>query len=226
MEERDDTGCITVEGNHNFAISVNNTLSVFLKNSLMDNYYLPQSDNRGSDISTIGGNGSGFDDLSDIHYFQKKLYRALKYPMTRVENKLENRSGDNLFGGNSIGEITRDEIKWSKFLERQQKKFAEALKELFLLHLKFKGLQDQFGIKKDNFHVMFNTPSDYRAQMQQNLLETKMNNYMQLSNEEGFSKYWLMQRYLGLSEDEIKENADGLKKDKELGLVSDDDMGF
>jgi len=111
LEERDDTGCITVEGNHNFAISVNNNPLIFLKNSLLDNYFLPQSDNRGSDISTVGGSNIGFSELDDIYYFQKKLYRALKYPLTRIENKQENRSGDNLFQGNAMGEIVRDEIK-------------------------------------------------------------------------------------------------------------------
>lgn len=79
--------------------------------SVMDNFFLPQSETRGSDISTVGGSNIGFKDLDDIHYFQKKLFRSLKYPISRVENRFEERSGDNLFRGNTIGEITRDEIK-------------------------------------------------------------------------------------------------------------------
>jgi hypothetical protein len=55
------------------------------------------------------------------------------------------------------------------------------------------------------------------------LRETKFNNYMQLSNEPEFSKYYLMKRYLGWTEEEIKENADSKKKDKELGLVEEED---
>lgn len=194
--------------------------------SLLDNYFLPQSDNRGSDISTVGGSSKGFESLDDIFYFQKKLYRALKYPMSRVENKFENRTGDNLFHGNAMGEITRDEIKWSKFLERQQKKIADNLKELFLLHLKFKNLKDTYGLTKDNFQIHFNDPSNYKSQMDQMLLETRINNYMHLSNEEGFSKFFLMKHYLNWDEETIKENAEGIKKDKELGLVSKDGMGF
>jgi hypothetical protein len=165
--------------------------------SIQDNFYLPQGENRGSDISTIGGSNIGFSELDDIYYFQKKLYKALKYPISRVENKQENRSSDNLFRGNSMGEIARDEIKWSRFLERQQKKFSEMLREIFLLHLKFKGMKEQYGLNRDNLIIKFNPPSDYRDQMSQMLRETKFNNYMQLSNEPEFSKYYLMKRYLG-----------------------------
>lgn len=194
--------------------------------SIQDNFYLPQGENRGSDISTVGGSNIGFKELDDIHYFSKKLYRSLKYPLSRIEKRFEERSSDILFGGNSTGEITRDEIKWSKFLERQQKKFGDVFRDIFLLHLKFKGLKEQYGLDKDNVSVMFNPPSDYRDQMQQNLRETKFSNYTQLSNESEFSKYYLMKRYLGWTEEQIKENADGKKKDKELGLVQEEEGGM
>ncbi|MFW6377619.1 MAG: portal protein, partial [bacterium] len=59
----------------------------------------------------IGGNSSAFRELDDLYYFHKKLYRALKYPISRVEKHHEGQSDDVLFRGRSIGEITRDEIK-------------------------------------------------------------------------------------------------------------------
>lgn len=190
--------------------------------SVMDNFFLPQSETRGSDISTVGGSNIGFKDLDDIHYFQKKLFRSLKYPISRVENRFEERSGDNLFRGNTIGEITRDEIKWAKFLERQQKKFADMLRDVFLLHLQFKGLKDHYGLSKDNLQLKFTPPSDYKEQMNQAMIETRMNNYMQLANEEGMSKYFLMKQFLQWDEETIKENAEGLKKDKDLGFTTDE----
>ena len=115
LTERDDTGCITVENNHNFAVSFDlpdGTKScVYVKNSILDNIFIPQSDARGSDVTTIGGNSAGFTELDDIKYFAKKLYRSLKYPMSRVENSFENNASDNLFRGSGFAEITRDEIK-------------------------------------------------------------------------------------------------------------------
>jgi hypothetical protein len=115
LTERDDTGCITVENNHNFAITFNlsdgSKSQVYVSNSILDNLFIPQSDNRGSDVTTIGGNSAGFTELDDVEYFAKKLYRSLKYPMSRIDNQMDSRSGDNLFGGASFSEITRDEIK-------------------------------------------------------------------------------------------------------------------
>jgi hypothetical protein len=62
-------------------------------------------------VTTIGGNSTGFTELDDVKYFAKKLYRSLKYPMSRIENQIESNSGDNLFRGSQFAEITRDEIK-------------------------------------------------------------------------------------------------------------------
>ncbi|MFW5795224.1 MAG: portal protein [Bacillota bacterium] len=101
LNYREDTGCLTIKDpgkNHNFAVSA----GVFVKNS---------ADGRGSQIDTIGGNFSSFAELDDIYYFQRKLYRALKYPMSRVTKMHENQEGDILFAGGRMGEITRDEIK-------------------------------------------------------------------------------------------------------------------
>jgi hypothetical protein len=79
--------------------------------SVLDNYFIPQSENRGSDIETVGGSNIGFSELDDVYYFSKKLYRAMKYPLSRVERNEEKRRDENLFRGNSVGEITLDEIK-------------------------------------------------------------------------------------------------------------------
>jgi len=98
---KEDTGCLTIKDpgdNHNFAVCA----GVFIKNS---------ADGRGSQIDSIGGNFSAFSELDDIYYFQRKLYRSLKYPMSRVSKMQENNEGDILFAGGRMGEITRDEIK-------------------------------------------------------------------------------------------------------------------
>ncbi len=190
--------------------------------SILDNYFIPQGENRGSDITSIGGQSGAFRELDDIYFFHKKLYRALKYPVSRVEKHQEGRSDDLLFRGRSMGEITRDEVKWSRFLERQQKKFELMLKDIFLLHLDFKGLKKQYGLNKDNIQVTLNPPSDYKEQQEQMLLETRFRNYSELAREKEFSKYYLMRRFLQWSDEEIKENVEGFKKDKDLGLKEED----
>jgi len=186
--------------------------------SMLENFFLPQSaDGRGSDITTVGGTAAGFSELDDIYYFARKLYRALKYPQSRVTATQEKREADILFGGQNVGEISRDEIKWAKFLEKQQNRFCEEMKDLFLLHLEFKGLKKQYGLSRRSFNIHMNPPNHYKYQMEQNFIQASFDNYNALSGEE-FSQSFRMKKYLGWDEDEIKANAEGLKKDVDLGF--------
>ena len=194
--------------------------------SMLENYYLPQSaDGRGSQIESVGGNAAGFAELDDIYYFARKMYRALKYPISRIDAQQEKRSGDMNFGGTQTGEISRDEIKWAKFLERQQNKFSKELTKLFLLHLEFKGLKREYELTSKKIKVSLNPPSNYKEQMEQNFLESRYNNYQALADREEISKYFLMKRFLRWSDDDIDENVKGLKKDQELGFAGEDGGG-
>lgn len=186
--------------------------------SMNESFFLPQSaDGRGSQVDTIGGQGTaGFTELDDVKYFSKKLYRALKYPISRIESVHENQSRDVVFGGANAGEITRDEVKWAKFLESIQQKFCEELLNVFLLHLQFKGLKKEYGLSRNSFSIKLTPPSHYKEQMEQRFLEMKMNNYSGLSTNEEFSKPFLMKRFLDMNDEEIEENYKGFKKQKEL----------
>jgi hypothetical protein len=216
LEEKEDTGCITVEdinGNHNFALEC----GVFVKNS---------SDGRGSDITSIQGNFEALKVLDDLYYFQKKVYRALRYPISRIQSRQE-RGEEPMFGGRTMAEISRDEIKWAKFLERKvQIPFANELLDLFLLHMEFKGLKKEYELNRDNLSIRFNDPSFYKSQQQQMFLETKTENYLKLANNMEFSKTYLMKKYLGWSDEEIEENMKAMKEDKSklTPLLPDNEM--
>ncbi len=187
--------------------------------SILENFWLPQSaDGRGSDVDTVGGNPAGFAEMDDIYYFARKLYRALKYPMSRVTASQEKREAEVLFGGTSVGEISRDEIKWSKFLEKQQYQFCKEFRDLFLLHLQFRGMKKEYNISKSKINIIMQSPSHYREQMEQSFLAQRFDNYNTLAGNEEMSKSYLMKKFLKWDETEIKENADGLKKDVKLGF--------
>jgi hypothetical protein len=216
LEQKEDTGCLTIKdpgNNHNFALSS----GVFIKNS---------ADGRGSQIDTIGGNSAGFTNLDDLYYFARKLFRSLKYPMSRVTAEQENRTADSLFGGSSTGEITRDEVKWSNFLERQQSRFCNDFLKLFLLHLDFKGLKKQYNLDSNKLDITMTSPSNYKDQMEQNFLETRFNNYNALADREEISKYFAMKKFLHFDDEDIMENVEGFKKDKELGFAKDEGQGY
>ncbi len=226
LKEKDDTGCITIEENHNFAISYNGKPTVFIKNSVLENFWLPQSaDGRGSQVNTVGGDPSGFAEMDDIFYFQKKLFKSLKYPLSRVVKAQENQQGDVLFANGRTEEITRDEISWARFLERQQNRFCFDFKELFLLHLEFKGIKKEYKLNRSSFNIHMTAPNQYKDQINQLLLETRMDNYQNLANNPEFPKSWLQNKYLKMDVEEIEELKKWFDMDDKI-YPSDDDMGF
>lgn len=185
--------------------------------SMLENFFLPQSaDGRGSDIDSIGGNPSGFAELDDLYYFQKKLYRSLKYPISRVNSMQDGTDKDNAFGATSVGEITRDEIKWARFLERQQNRFCNVFLDMFMKHLDFIGLKQKYNLEPDMFNLIMTSPNQYKDNMKQKLLETRFSNYNTLAGNPEFSKTFLMKRYLGWDEQDITDNKDGFAKDKKF----------
>lgn len=202
--------------------------------SILENFFIAQGgDSKGSDITTIGGGMSqGFTELNDIYYFQKKLYQALKYPMSRVNASQTGRDVETLFMKSPIGEISRDEVKWATFLERQQNRVCAEFINLFLLHLEFKGLKKEYNLTKDDIVITMTQPSFFRDRQEQLILETRFANYTALADRQEMSRFYLMQRFLEWTDEEITENAEGLKKDIQLGFrepilqPGEEDMGL
>ena len=113
--------------------------------SMLEDFWLPRREGgRGTEITTLGG-GQNLGELEDIKYFQKKLYHSLNIPISRLED-----AG----GGFNLGrstEITRDEIKFSKFIGRLRKKFSELFQDLLKTQLILKGIitdEDWTNIKE------------------------------------------------------------------------------
>ena len=101
--------------------------------SMLEDFWLPRREGgRGTEISTLGG-GQNLGELEDVKYFQKKLYKSLNIPISRLESE----SGFNL--GRST-EISRDEIKFGKFIQRLRKKFSELFQDLLKTQLILKGV--------------------------------------------------------------------------------------
>ena len=112
--------------------------------SMLEDFWLPSREGgRGTDISTLPG-GQNLGEVADIEYFQRKLYRSLNVPISRLEAS----QGFNL--GRST-EITRDELKFTKFVQRLRKKFTELFNDLLRTQLVLKSVindDDWVGIKE------------------------------------------------------------------------------
>jgi len=101
--------------------------------NMLEDYWLPRREGgRGTEISTLPG-GQNLGETGDIDYFQKKLYRSLNVPVSRMEST----SGFNL---GRQAEITRDELKFTKFVQRLRRKFTEIFNDMLKTQLILKGI--------------------------------------------------------------------------------------
>lgn len=140
-------------------------------------------------------------------YFIKKLYRALKVPSTRIDP--EDRTVD-------ASTTLRDELKFAKFIIRQQQRFAAGLKKGFITHLKLRGMFDQYDINETNIDIEFNVPTNYFEIRENQRLELKANNFNSLASSEFVSATYAQKKYLGWKDKDVLANREFMRKDAEM----------
>ena len=116
--------------------------------SMMEDFWLPRREGgRGTEITTLPG-GQNLGELADIEYFQKKLYRALGVPESRI-------AGDGGFNLGRSSEILRDELKFSKFVGRLRKRFANLFNDLLRTQLILKNIVSPEDWKVMSDHIQY-----------------------------------------------------------------------
>ena len=101
--------------------------------SMLEDFYLPRREGgRGTEITTLGG-GENLGQIEDVQFFQRKLYRALNVPVARLEQ-------DTAFSVGRASEVSREEVKFQKFIDRLRKKFSFMLMDALRIQLILKGV--------------------------------------------------------------------------------------
>jgi len=185
--------------------------------SMMEDFWLPRREGgRGTEISTLPG-GQNLGEIADIEYFQKKLYRSLNVPVSRLEST----QGFNL---GRASEITRDELKFTKFVQRLRKKFTELFNDLLKTQLILKKV-----ISEEDWHtISHNLQYDFLqdghfAELKQSEM---MRERIQLVNEmrdmvgKYFSVEYMRKNVLKQSESEIAEMDKQIKQEIDDGIIS------
>jgi hypothetical protein len=182
-------------------------VNAFNPQSMLDSFWFAKrAGNTGTEVTQLAG-GQNLGELTDLMYFVKKLYKALKVPSNRLEAEASYSDGT---------EILREELKFAKFIIRQHQRFAEGLKNTFITHLKMKKLWEEYGLKEDNVQVEFNPPSSFHALREQQIFEIKSGNFSNMSANEMISNTFCQKKYLGWTDKDVMANRAFLKKDKEL----------
>lgn len=186
--------------------------------SMLEDFWMPRREGgKGTEITTLPG-GTNLGEIQDIEYFQRKLYQALNVPVSRMQS-------DNGFNLGKTSEITRDEVKFNKFIQRIRRRFSTLFLDALRVQLVAKGIttldewEEMSKLIKFNFHK-----DNYFAELKDAEILSNRVNLLTVMEQGGFvgkyySKQWVRKNVLQQSEDDIK------LIDKQLAEEKEDSIG-
>jgi len=189
--------------------------------SMMEDFWLPRREGgRGTEITTLPG-GQNLGEISDINYFQKKLYRALNVPESRLQ-------GDTGFSMGRSSEILRDEIKFSKFVGRMRKRFSAMFSDMLKTQLILKNIivPEDWEYMNDHIQYDFLYDNHFAELKHAELMESRLNQVSQIEPYVGkyYSNDYVRRTILRQTDTEIEEQDRLIEEEIESGAIPDPAM--
>lgn len=207
LQEKQDTGTLTIDENHEIHDYHNFVLScgIFVKNS----------DGRSTEISTLESSDS-FNDMSMVEYFEKKLYKSLNVPVTRLDPQ-------QAFSIGRTSEITRDELKFSKFINKLRNKFAELFDNALRIQLVLKGIcTDAEWIEfKEHVYFDFIKDNNFVELKEAELMQERLGLLAVIDPYVGkyYSQDWVRRNVLRLNDEEIEKMQAEISVENEQNML-------
>ena len=186
--------------------------------SMLEDFWLPRSSSgRGTEISTLPG-GENLGQIDDIIYFQKRLYRSLNVPVNRLEQEAQFTLGRST-------EISRDEIKFQKFVDRLRRRFSNLFLDILKKQLILKGIitiQD-WEEWKDDIYVDYIKDNHFTELKDAEILQNRLGIMNEVTQYVGdfFSKEWIQKNVLLMDEEEIEDMKKQIDKEEKSGEIPD-----
>jgi hypothetical protein len=170
--------------------------------AMMEDFWLPRREGgRGTEITTLPG-GENLGQIDDIVYFQKKLYKSLNVPVNRLEQEAQ-------FSLGRSSEITRDELKFTKFVNRLRKKFSWLFIDMLKTQLILKGIvtEDEWKEMQQDITVDYLQDTHFSELKEAELLRERLGTLREIDDYTGkyFSKEWIRKNVLFMDDKDIEE---------------------
>jgi len=190
--------------------------------SMLEDFWLPRREGgRGTEITTLPG-GSNLGEIDDIKYFQNKLYRSLNVPISRLESESQ-------FSIGRSDNITRDELKFTKFVQKLRKKFSVLFMDILKTQLVLKGViaMEEWDSMKEHIQFDFMQDGHFTELKNAEILQNRLDMLGQIESYVGtyFSKEYVRKNVLRMNDEEIEE-VENQMKDEEGGEMGGDDDGM
>lgn len=186
--------------------------------SMLEDFWMPRREGgKGTEISTIPG-GQNLGEMEDVKYFQKKLFQSLNVPVSRLEES----TGFNM--GRS-SEISRDEVKFFKFIERLRMKFSDLFLELLRVQLLLKGIirEDEWENIESNLVFLFKKDSHFTELKESEVLKDRLLSAREAEDFVGkyYSREWVRKNILRQTDEDIDEIDKQIKGEIAEGIIID-----
>ena len=190
--------------------------------SMLEDFWLPRREGgRGTQIETLPG-GANLGDIEDIIYFQKRLFRSLNVPVARLEQETQ-------FSLGRSTEISRDEVKFQKFIDRVRTRFSHIFYNILKKQLLIKQIitEEDWEEWKSDIVVDYVKDNHFAELQEAEMLRDRLGSLDQMAQYIGqyFSKEWVMKNVLQFDDDDIKQMKKEIEAEKAAGEY-DDMMGM
>jgi len=189
--------------------------------SMLEDFWLPRREGgRGTEITTLPG-GQNLGEITDIKYFQEKLYKALNVPISRI-------GGDGGFNLGRSSEILRDEVKFSKFVGRLRKRFSNLFNDILKTQLLLKNVitPEDWDIMSEHIQYDFLYDNHFAELKESELMAERLTMVASAEPYVGryFSQDYLRRKILRQTDEEIIEQDKLMKKEIADGVIPDPAM--
>lgn len=190
--------------------------------SMLEDFWLPRREGgKGTEISTLPG-GENLGQIDDIIYFQKRLYRSLNVPINRLEQEAQ-------FSLGRSTEISRDEVKFQKFVDRLRRRFSMLFLGILKKQLILKGVitEDDWESWKNEIVIDFIRDNHFTELKNAELLRERLDTMDRITNYVGeyFSREWVMKNVMMMSDEDIEMMKDQVESENSKGDEEEDDLG-
>jgi hypothetical protein len=177
--------------------------------SINEDYFFPQTaDGRGSSVDTLPG-GTGLGEIDDLKYFNNKMARGLRVPSSYLPTGPDD--SDRSMSDGKVGTALIQEYRFNQYCERLQRLIMQKLDDEFKMFMKWRG----FNIDNSIFDIVLGPPQNFASYRQAEMDTSRVSTFASLEQLPYMSKRFLMERYLGLSQEEITENAKLWKEERD-----------
>ena len=188
--------------------------------SMLEDFWLPRREGgRGTEISTLPG-GENLGQIDDIIYFQKRLYRSLNVPINRLEQEAQ-------FSLGRSTEVSRDELKFQKFIDRLRKRFSGVFLDILKKQLLLKGIitEPDWDAWNEDIVIDYVRDNHFTELKDAELLRERLQtmDLIQQYVGEYFSKEWVMKNVLNLSDEDAEDMKKQISDEESSGEIEPKD---